>query len=86
LTGEDIVFYYKFMTVVHVLQPFASGTTTAVISITKTLTDIKHVVVHGSRMQVDAIENVRGKFPGETRFIEWKHADREIRIGGDFRA
>lgn len=79
-------FLLYIMTVVHVLQPFASGVTTAVISIAKELTGINHVVVHGSHMQVDAIENVRGKFPKETHFIEWKHADREIRIGGDFRA
>jgi glycosyltransferase involved in cell wall biosynthesis len=86
LTGEFVVVYYKFMTVVHVLQPFASGVTTAVINITKELPDIQHVVVHGVHMRVDAIENVKGKFPRETRFIEWKHADREISVPGDFRA
>jgi glycosyltransferase involved in cell wall biosynthesis len=74
------------MTVVHVLQPFASGVTTAVISITKELPEIQHVVVHGSRMRVDAVENVKSKFPRYVRFIEWKSAEREISISGDFRA
>jgi glycosyltransferase involved in cell wall biosynthesis len=74
------------MTVVHVLQPFVSGVAATVINITKELSDMQHVVVHGARLPVDAMENVKGKFPEGTRFIEWKHAGREISIGEDFRA
>jgi glycosyltransferase involved in cell wall biosynthesis len=66
------------MTVVHVLEPFATGVTTAVINITKQLPGIRHIVVHGCRMWVDAREKVRAKFPEGVAFIEWSHAGREI--------
>jgi glycosyltransferase involved in cell wall biosynthesis len=66
------------MTVVHVLEPFATGVTTAVISITKQLPGIRHVVVHGCRMWVDAQEKVKAKFPAGVDFINWPHAGREI--------
>jgi glycosyltransferase involved in cell wall biosynthesis len=74
------------MTVVHVLEPFVSGVSTAVITITEQLPEIKHVVVHGSRVLVDDIENVRNKFPQGTEFIEWKFAGREINPIGDLKA
>jgi glycosyltransferase involved in cell wall biosynthesis len=74
------------MTVVHVLEPFATGVTTAVIHITKQLPHISHVVVHGCRMWVDALEKVRAKFPPGVVFIEWSQADREISPVKDLRA
>lgn len=74
------------MTVVHVLEPFATGVSTAVISITKQLPAIRHVVVHGCRMWVDALEKVRAKFPEGVVFIKWSHAGREISPVKDARA
>ncbi len=66
------------MTVIHVIEPFASGVTTAIINITQKLTNVQHIVVHGSRMWVDSITNVRNKFPSDVQFINWKYAGREI--------
>jgi glycosyltransferase involved in cell wall biosynthesis len=66
------------MKIIHVLEPFASGVTTAVISITKELGDFQHIVAHGSRMWVDTIDNVKSKFPASVVFVPWKHAGREI--------
>jgi glycosyltransferase involved in cell wall biosynthesis len=74
------------MTIVHVLEPFVSGVTTAVISITEQLPEIKHLVVHGSRVLVDGVKNVRSKFPRETRFIEWTSVGREIHPVRDLQA
>jgi glycosyltransferase involved in cell wall biosynthesis len=74
------------MTVVHVLEPFATGVTTAVINITKQLPGIRHIVVHGCRMWVDAMEKVRAKFPEGVVFIKWSHAGREINPVKDVRA
>ncbi|MFP3043059.1 glycosyltransferase [Treponema primitia] len=74
------------MTVVHVLEPFASGVTTAVINITKQLPKIKHIVIHGSRMWVDEAANVQNKFPPGVEFIAWPFADREINLIKDARA
>jgi glycosyltransferase involved in cell wall biosynthesis len=72
--------------IIHVLEPFASGVTTAVISITKELRDFQHIVVHGSRMWVDTIDNVKSKFPSSVVFIPWKYAGREISPVKDFLA
>ncbi|MDR2102962.1 MAG: glycosyltransferase [Treponema sp.] len=74
------------MTVVHVLEPFSSGVTTAVINITKQLPAIRHVVVHGCRMWVDAMENVKAKFPEGVSFIKWSRAGREINLIRDAQA
>ncbi|MDR3341943.1 MAG: glycosyltransferase [Treponema sp.] len=74
------------MTVIHVLEPFATGVTTAVISITQQLAEMKHLVIHGSRTGVDAKENIRKKFPFGVGFIEWRYVGREISLLGDIRA
>ncbi|MDR1893717.1 MAG: glycosyltransferase [Spirochaetales bacterium] len=66
------------MTIVHIIEPFASGVTTAVISIVQQLRKEKHIVVHGSRTWVDTRENVKKKFPPGVDFIPWKYAGREI--------
>jgi glycosyltransferase involved in cell wall biosynthesis len=82
----DNSFLLLSMTVVHVLEPFASGVTTTVINITKQLPTIKHIVVHGSRMWVDEATNVKSKFLPGVEFIAWPFADREISLIKDARA
>lgn len=74
------------MVIIHVLEPFASGVTSAVITITQQLPEMKHIVVHGSRMWVDRIENVKRRFPPGTEFIDWQYAGREINLLTDLRA
>jgi glycosyltransferase involved in cell wall biosynthesis len=70
----------------HVLEPFASGITTALISISSELSECRHTVIHGSRTWVDSIEKVKARFPREVEFIEWKSAAREISLTGDCKA
>jgi glycosyltransferase involved in cell wall biosynthesis len=72
--------------VVHVLEPFASGVTTAVASITGELPDFTHVVIHGSRNWVEHAEEVKKRFPPGVQFIEWKSAAREISLYRDWKA
>ncbi|MDR2794026.1 MAG: glycosyltransferase [Treponema sp.] len=74
------------MTIVHVLEPFASGVVTAVINIAQQLPAIRHIIVHGSRLWVDDIENVKKRFPPEVAFIAWTDAHREINLRHDYRA
>jgi glycosyltransferase involved in cell wall biosynthesis len=74
------------MTIVHVLEPFATGVTTAVIAITEQLADFEHIVVHGSRTGADTPEAVRRRFPPAVRFIPWPSAAREISPVKDCRA
>jgi glycosyltransferase involved in cell wall biosynthesis len=76
----------KFVTILHVLEPFASGIVTAVTGIAGELSDCRHIVVHGSRNWVDSLESVKSRFPSGVEFIEWKSAVREISLSGDFRA
>ena len=66
------------MTILHVLEPFATGTTTAVMAITKELSDFTHIVIHGTRDQTGSADKIKNNFPGEVAFIEWKYAGREI--------
>jgi glycosyltransferase involved in cell wall biosynthesis len=74
------------MTVIHVLEPFASGVSAAVISITEQVPEMKHIVAHGSRVPVDSVENVRSRFPRQTEFVEWASAGREISLFRDSKA
>lgn len=68
------------------LEPFASGVTTAVISIITELSDMRHIVIHGARNQVEDSAAVKKRFPPGVAFVEWRSAGREISPSGDFRA
>ena len=74
------------MIVLHVLEPFASGTTTAVSSITRELRDFTHIVIHGSRNWTESTEKVKQRFPPDVTFIAWKNAGREINPVKDWKA
>ena len=74
------------MTILHVLEPFATGVTTAVISITRELSDFEHIVIHGSRNWTESTEKMKQRFPAGVSFVEWKHAAREISLSGDWKA
>jgi len=72
--------------ILHVLEPFASGVATAVIAIAGELPDYSHIVIHGSRNNVESAEEVRKRFPPGVTFIEWKNAGREISLVKDWKA
>ncbi|MCL2186026.1 MAG: glycosyltransferase [Treponema sp.] len=74
------------MTIVHVLEPFSSGVTTAVISIAKALPEYPHIVIHGSRNWTESAEKVKLRFPSGVVFIEWKNAGRELNPIKDWKA
>jgi glycosyltransferase involved in cell wall biosynthesis len=69
-----------------VLEPFASGVTTALIAITKELSCFRHIVIHGSRNGVESPETIKKRFPPGVEFVEWKSAGREISLFGDWKA
>ncbi|MDR1788711.1 MAG: glycosyltransferase [Treponema sp.] len=70
-------------TVIHVLQPFASGVVTVVAALCTGLPDMRHIVVHGTQLPVDAIDRVKARFPAGTAFVPWPSAAREISLKGD---
>ena len=74
------------MIILHVLEPFATGTTTAVNAITRGVPDFTHIVIHGSRNWTRNTEKVKNSFPPGVSFIEWKNAGREISPVNDWKA
>jgi len=74
------------MTIIHVMEPFASGITTAVINIIEELQDFEHIVIHGSRTSDNSIETVQKRFNPNTKFILWKTVGREINLKNDIKA
>ena len=74
------------MTILHVLEPFATGVTTAVISIAKELHEFTHIVIHGSRNWTESADKIKQRFPPGICFIEWKNAAREISMVKDWKA
>jgi glycosyltransferase involved in cell wall biosynthesis len=72
------------MKIVHVVEPFASGIAVFVKSLVENLNDDLHIIVHGEREYVMKSAEVKQYFPkGNTRFIRWKSAQREISIRKD---
>jgi len=69
-----------------VLEPFASGVTTAVSSIAGELPDFTHIIIHGSRNWTESAEKVKERFPAGVAFVEWKSAVREISLVKDWKA
>jgi len=74
------------MRVLHVVEPFSSGIITFIIHLVEGMPEFENIVVHGNRVTADKQENVRGRFPSKTKFIEWPSVQRELNILSDLRA
>lgn len=75
------------MTVVHVVEPFAAGIAVFVKSLTETMPDDVHIIVHGERKQEIAASEVKKIFPQKNiRFIKWRSAQRSVNPLKDFMA
>ena len=67
------------MKIVHVVEPFAAGVAVFIRSLTETMPEELHIVVHGERKLVMSAKEVKQTFPKENvRFIRWKSAQRSI--------
>lgn len=67
------------MTIIHVVEPFAAGIAVFVKSLTETMPDDKHIIVHGERKHVMKAEAVKKIFPqNNIHFIRWQSAQRSI--------
>lgn len=75
------------MTVVHVVEPFAAGIAVFVKSLTETMPDDLHIIVHGERKEEMAASEVKKIFPQKNiRFIRWRSAQRSVHPLKDFMA
>ncbi|MBC3538715.1 glycosyltransferase [Rufibacter sediminis] len=75
------------MKIVHIIEPFASGVAVFVKSLTETMPEDLHIVIHGERKQVMSAKEVKRIFPKQNvRFIRWKSVQRSINPFKDFRA
>lgn len=67
------------MIILHVVEPFAAGIAVFVRSLTESMPDYLHIVVHGERKQVMSAKEVKRSFPNNNvRFIRWQNATRSI--------
>ena len=75
------------MTILHVVEPFASGIAVFVKSLTETMPDDVHIIIHGERRQEIAASEVKKIFPTKNiRFIKWRSAQRAVHPLKDFLA
>lgn len=67
------------VTILHVVEPFASGVAVFVKLLTEAMPSDLHIVIHGERKNVKAAWEVKREFPGaNVRFIRWRSARRSI--------
>src|SRR5688572_521158 len=67
------------MKIVHVIEPFAAGVAVFVKSLTETMPEDLHIVIHGERKQIMSAREVKRSFPKQNvRFLRWKSAQRSI--------
>jgi len=75
------------MTIVHVVEPFAAGIAVFVKSLTETMPDDVHIIVHGERKKEIPASEVKKIFPQKNiRFIKWRSAQRSVHPLKDFMA
>jgi glycosyltransferase involved in cell wall biosynthesis len=75
------------MTIVHVIEPFASGIAVFVKYLSETMPDDLHIIIHGERRQVMPAIDVKKTFlSSNVRFIKWRSAQRSINPFKDFLA
>jgi Glycosyltransferase len=75
------------MTIVHVVEPFASGIAVFVKYLSEAMPDDLHIVIHGERRQVMPAIDVKRTFSSSNvRFIKWRSAQRSINPFKDFLA
>ncbi len=75
------------MIILHVVEPFAAGIAVFVKSLTETMPDDTHIIVHGERKEEIAASEVKKLFPKKNvRFIRWNSAQRSINPLKDFLA
>jgi glycosyltransferase involved in cell wall biosynthesis len=75
------------MTIVHVVEPFAAGIAVFVKSLTETMPEDVHIIVHGERKDEIPASEVKKIFPQKNiRFIRWRSAQRSVHPLKDFMA
>ena len=75
------------MTIVHIVEPFASGIAVFVKYLSEAMPDDLHIIIHGERRQVMPASDVKRTFSSSNvRFIKWRSAQRSINPFKDFLA
>jgi glycosyltransferase involved in cell wall biosynthesis len=73
------------MIIVHIVEPFAAGIVMFVKSLTESLPDDMHIIVHGERSEIMAASEVKKNFTKQNvHFIRWRSAQRSINPIKDF--
>lgn len=74
------------MTVVHVIEPFATGINTFVHELVMGHPEANHIIIYGNRSGLQNIDDLIAGYKGKATFIPWKHVQREVSIMKDVKA
>ncbi len=74
------------MTIIHVVEPFATGINTFLQELVFSMPNYKHIIVHGERKDCRAIEKIKSEYKGVATFVRWENAKREISLTKDLKA
>ena len=74
------------MTIVHVVEPFATGINTFLQELVFSMPDCIHVIVHGERKDCREIGKIKSEYNNKAVFVKWPFVKREIDLIQDLRA
>lgn len=74
------------MTIIHVVEPFATGINTFLHELVFSMPNYKHIIVHGERTDCREIEGIKQEYKGLATFVKWENAKREINLKNDLKA
>ena len=73
------------MIIVHIAEPFATGIALFIKSLTDSMPDDMHIIIHGERNEIMMATEVKKNFVSpKVRFIKWHSAQRSINPVKDF--
>lgn len=74
------------MTIIHVVEPFATGINTFLQELVFSMPNYKHIIIHGEREGCREIEKIKAEYEGAATFVRWENVRREIHPVKDLKA
>ncbi|RYM34010.1 glycosyltransferase [Brumimicrobium glaciale] len=74
------------MTIIHVVEPFATGINTFIRELVTGMPNDQHIIIHGERDDNRKLKSIIDEYGSNVKFVRWEHAQREIRIFKDLKS
>jgi len=74
------------MTIIHVVEPFATGINTFLQELVFGMPNYEHIIVHGEREGCREIDKIKSEYSGKASFVQWENVGREINPLKDIKA